>query len=257
MLANETYTNRIVQIVLFFWEMYEEGEGGHSEIIGMMAKLVGTNAAQLKKKVLIELYQERQLSIVGAADALAEWLDEQHLSPDGCDLAEIKNMLRSGCQPLIVAKRQITETEKVQRSFMRMARCLRMMHDDIEVGRHSRIFEYFYPVKALPSGKSHSPDPRVHPEHVVPCAYIRDHFLEYFEKNGAEASLNEVAALLEKWLMIVWISENERKKLDDGINSLRDKMPLEWSPVSGCIFARLHEKEIKFDPPLSLGCACL
>jgi hypothetical protein len=123
------------------------------------------------------------------------------------------------------------------------------MHAE-NAGRHSRVPEFFIPVNRIPRGQSHSRTE--HPEHVVPCAAIREYCLNYFEEGR---SLDEVVKLIRRLLVIVDISIDEWRKLDEGSSALKDIMPPGWDLETGCIFARLHWANITFDAPPGFACA--
>jgi hypothetical protein len=47
-----------------------------------------------------------------------------------------------------------------------------------------------------------------------------------------------------------------RAKLDDRAQALRHVMPAAWDVDSGCVYARLHAKQIDFTPPAKFACDC-
>ena len=86
-----------------------------------------------------------------------------------------------------------------------------------------------------------------HPEHVVPCAFIRDLFLNYFESRKLvveyvedDSYAEDLARILDRIIGVVHISQDQKKVLDaNGENSMKIKMPENWNPLTGDIFARL------------------
>jgi hypothetical protein len=87
----------------------------------------------------------------------------------------------------------------------------------------------------------------------VPCAAIRNYCIKCFKEGR---SIDEVVKLIRRWLVIVDITKIEKKKLDEKPHPLMDKMPDGWDMDNGCIYDRLHKKEIKFDAPEGFPCTC-
>jgi hypothetical protein len=243
----EIYVSRVSQTALFFWEMFEENQGGHTEAIKLLKPTPKLSNVQLRGFVLNDLYRTRGLALTEAAVQLAAWLERQNYAPKGA--VNIESAIRAYCAPYERDMRVITDDNEVlERSFVRLARYYYLMHAE-EAGRHTRVPDYFIPNNCIPRGRSHSGT--VHPEHVVPCAAIREYCLKYFVEGR---SLDEVVKLIRRLLVIVDVSIDEWKKLDEGPSALKDIMPPEWDLETGCIFARLHLAEIKFDPPPGFTC---
>jgi len=62
-------------------------------------------------------------------------------------------------------------------------------------------------------------------------------------------SVDAVARLIQKYLKIVLISQDEQHRLDKKIHghNLRQQMPNGWEFENGCEFARLKEVGIEFE----------
>jgi hypothetical protein len=227
--------------------MFEEGNDGHTQAIELLKPVSKVKNVEMRHFVLNDLYRSRGLSLTEAAVELAVWLDENDVAPKGMN--DIGTELRAACAPYERKVREVTDdSEMIERSYIRLARYYFQMYAE-DAGQHTRVPDYFIPIASIPRGKSHTGTS--HPEHVVPCAVIRDYCLAYFEQNR---SLDEVVKLIRRLLVIVDISEEERKILDTGRSALKDKMPEGWDLEKDCIFARLHSAKIKFDVPL--GCSC-
>lgn len=80
-----------------------------------------------------------------------------------------------------------------------------------------------------------------HPEHIVPCAVLRDETLRLL---GAGKDIEYIAKLFAKHWKIAYISKDEAKKLD-GKLGLKSKMPESWCFEKGDTFARLEVAGIK------------
>lgn len=117
------------------------------------------------------------------------------------------------------------------------------------VNRDTRVPDYFILREFIPQGRSR--EGTQHPEHVVPCAVLRDTAIRYFEQGR---SLNQVVKMLERWLVIVWISPPEKARLDTGTQALKDRMPTGWNEESDCMYQRLHDKNIAFILPAARPC---
>jgi len=231
--------------------MYEEDNDGHTQVIALLKPTPKVSNVELRNFVLHNLYQSRELSLTEAAIHLAAWLRERNFAPEGTEA--IDAALREVCYPYEREKRIVTDLEVTERSFLRLARYIRQMHTE-GASQHTRVFDYFIPPKAIPRGKSHKG--YSHPEHVVPCAFIRDTCLSYFAKDK-DYSLDDLVKLIRRLLVIVDIAEEERKTLDIGPFALKDKMPPGWDLETGCIYDRLHKAkpEIKFDHPSGFTCS--
>ena len=85
-------------------------------------------------------------------------------------------------------------------------------------------------------------------EHVVPRKVIRDECLNIFENNNKrpkEEVISIVAKLIEKLLLIVYITKKEAHNIDINL-SLRASMPEGWIIEGGNVFARLKAASVKF-----------
>jgi hypothetical protein len=194
-----------------------------------------------------ELYKEKRSSLTETAMAIASWNPSRSTMPP-FPLAKIETELRGLSAPYERAcKRDIGRDESRDRSFLRAVRYLRRIQTE-GVWAHSHLFDFFIPDHHVPTG--HSKHGGNYREHVVPCVYLRDEVLQRFDRGNSD---EEVADFLRSYLVIVKITKQEQKRLDrsekNGGLGLKDSMPKDWQLNTGCIFQRLHDAEIKFDPP--------
>lgn len=247
---NQLYVDRLVETVLFFFEMHEEGGQGDTRIMKLL-KPVNVRNGLLRQKVLGELFNEKRLGLTEAAVELDRWSRELGLV--GPTIGDVSEPLRAACvkyerQPVKVADEQ----EIRSRAFIRLARYYLLMHKyGNAVSWHSRVPDYFIQQPWIRP----RPTPGYHPEHVVPCAYIRSISIERYQQKWA---VERVAELIQRLLCIVDIPHDDRRKLDEGSGALKDTMPDRWDPETGCIYQRLHYMKIDFEKShASRLCACV
>ena len=138
-----------------------------------------------------------------------------------------------------MAKSVFTREELIQRAFLRLARHLFELWEE-GTGVHSRFFEE--PIildKYVVYGSSENGGS--YREHVVPCAWLRNHCRQMFD-NGS--SVIEVANEMRRLLAIVLITAEERSKIDEALG-LKTTMPKNWNPKTDSIFARLEVAGVK------------
>ena len=113
--------------------------------------------------------------------------------------------------------RIFTEEEKKKESFLRIANVLYShwrisTHEEkqkLMCGGHSRLFDALIYEGYIIKGESVKG--QGHREHIVPCVLIRDKSYEMFN-NGF--LIEDVASMIEKNLIIIHITKEERKELD-------------------------------------------
>lgn len=240
------YIQKIFETVRYFWEMWEEGSDGNTGVI-MLLKPANIGNVALRNLVLGDFYRNRGFSLSEAAIELAQWLELEHAGPpvDAAMDADLAILCKSAVNPF----QPVSDTETViQRSFVRLVRYLQQTRLANE-GAHSRCFEFFVADEFVPTG--YSKNGGNHPEHVVPCAFLRDHCIASLE-NGI--SVEEAAQAIRPFLAIVIITEEECRHLDTGPTrgglGLKAIMPANWDFKTGDIFARLHAAGIAFEPPI-------
>ncbi|OYW40434.1 MAG: hypothetical protein B7Z35_01205 [Hydrogenophilales bacterium 12-61-10] len=240
----QKFTRRVFETALFFRDMYEEGNDGNTNAIKILKPTPSVENTAVRKFVLGELYEAQKLNLTDAAIQLAIWANEQEQMQ--YDLERIEADLRALC---LVHERNIQkingQTEQViQRSFLRAARYIEMEG----TFSHSRAVEIFVPDEFVPRGLGKNGPG--HREHVVPCVYLREKCLDLF---AGDATVEQVAQFLRRYVVIVDITKDEQGCLDrsiaNGGKGLKNSMPPDWKLDTGCIFQRLHDANIAFEPP--------
>jgi hypothetical protein len=252
--ARALYIDKVRETALFFFELLEEGQDGHTQAIAVLKPGAVGNVV-MRDKVLGEFYRARKLSLTDAALALHHWLAQQ-----GKGLGNapgIEAAVSTACAPYERPVGTVVDlTEKQARAFRRLARYYRLIYTHrLAISNHSRVVEYFVPEAWVPRGTSiaratGSVD-GTHPEHVVPCAYIREACLTRYAEDWTE---DDVAQMIQRWLVLVDITTDEAARLDNGADALKYVMPPGWDPIAGCIFQRLHQMKIDFTAPSGWLC---
>ncbi|MDZ7938019.1 MAG: hypothetical protein U5M53_06930 [Rhodoferax sp.] len=85
-----------------------------------------------------------------------------------------------------------------------------------------------------------------HPEHVVPCAYIRDQVFTRFQVRPLVDGYDEdgqcardMCRFIDRLMAVAYISKAEAAILDTGDKALKSSMPAGWNPETGDILDRL------------------
>lgn len=251
------YPSRIVALALFFFECWEENRRGHSRAANAICPTPLLGFAEMRTLFLDGWFGTHRMSLEQAALALHDHLVRTgRTSLIDCAIGEA---IANGCIPFArVPVFAFSDEECVDRAHLRLARYYRQMLSD-GVVRDSRAIEWFVAPAYLPQGisdaVSFASDASAgrHPEHVVPCAYIRDLALRYLEE---QRSLDEVVQMTRRCLAIVTVNNAEWHRLDRGADALLDRMVDGWNEQSGCIYERLHSKGIAFqanDRPCTCG----
>lgn len=246
----EIYIRQVIETVLYFREMYEENNDGKTTAIGLLKPAKSITNTAVRKFVLHDLYHKQKLNFTEVAVQFARW---QSHSAEHCsfNLEEVEQELRTRCIEHERDIQFITDKEsQTQRSFIRAARYIERIHKE-NAPAHSRVVELFIPEAFVRRG--FGKEGSGHREHVIPCVALRDESLARYE-NGA--SVEQVADFLRRHVVIVEITKRQQKLLDGSINTggmgLKNSMPAGWQFDSGCIFQRLHDAKIAFDPPQEL-----
>jgi len=113
------------------------------------------------------------------------------------------------------------------------------------VSVHSRIFETLIYNEYVVLNKK-APN-RKYPEHVVPCAYIRN---LAFEMYWDYKSVDDVTTMIDRLYHIAYITSEESKKIDENFKST---MPDDWNPQSGSILRRLKDHGVQLHEPLDIA----
>lgn len=248
----QEYLERLAYLCYFFFELEEESGGdGHSSVINLVNPTKGKlKLNQIRDLLLNDLIRQQRCSITEAALAAAQQFSS--LSEASEEFAFDTDLLKQVCSRYEHAYSPIDSADlKRERRFTRLARLLWLMSEH-GVGQHSRAIQFFFPDSEVVIGKSpDAPQRGYHPEHVVPCAYLRDYSLKHFEQhplvhNNVEdqRSASDLIKVLRNLLAVAYISQDEKKKLDEK-NDLpynsKFSMPDDWSPTTGDRLRRLYD----------------
>lgn len=245
--VREIYIQQVIETVLYFREMYEENNDGKTTAIGLLKPVKAITNVAVRKFVLHDLFHKQKLNFTDVAVQFARW--QSHSTVYSLfNLEEVEQELRKRCIEHERDIQFITDKEsQTQRSFIRAARYIERIHKE-NAPAHSRVVELFIPEAFVHRG--FGKDKGVYREHVIPCAALRDESLARYQ-NGA--TLDQVADFLQRHVVIVEITVKQHKLLDGSKNTgglgLRDSMPTGWEFGKGCIFQRLHDAKIEFEPP--------
>ncbi len=145
---------------------------------------------------------------------------------------------------------EFTYKELKDRAYKRAALMLHSFWEEQKdnaartVSVHSRIFEaLIYNEYVVLNIKSQT---RQYPEHVVPCAYIRNlAFKMYWDGK----SIDEVANMIDRLYHIAYITSDESTIIDKKYKSI---MPDNWNPQTDSILIRLEGEGIKLVDQLDI-----
>jgi hypothetical protein len=242
------YIERVAQLSIFFFELAEEDSDGHSELVQVQLPAGGLPWKEVRRLFRREWYGDRKLSITEGALAFHSWLCQQEAAPverDGIEAA-----IRARCLPYERPFTAVRDPRLIlDRAYVRLARFFRRMARE-DITGHSRVVDWLVPPAEVPQNAK---QPGKHGEHVVPCAVLRDIAIACFEDYW---SVYDVAALLRRLLVLIWIEPGAKDLLDNGHDHLRDRMPAGWQTPTGCLYARLHAKGIVFTPAPGYECTC-
>lgn len=135
-----------------------------------------------------------------------------------------------------------TDEELRRRAFKRVALMLFSFWEEQRDNQprsaavHSRLFDTLVYNEYIKLNDK-APD-RQYPEHVVPCAYIRNHAFKMFWENK---SPDDVAAMIGRVLRIAYIRPEDAKRLDAVHKST---MPDGWNPECDSILRRFEDEGI-------------
>lgn len=242
------YVCLVVQAALLCFELDEETSDGDSAVLKLHVPL-GVPWKVLRLLFLKEWYGKQGLSLTSAALAFHDWLRERGFAPVDC-YDVLSETIVSECLPYERSRQTVTApADRLARAYIRLARYyLRSLSEG--GSRHTRIAQYYVRDKVVPQNLRLSADQ--HPEHVVPCAVLRDTAATAFE---AGASVRDVADWIERRMLVVWIAKSDARRLDCELD-LKDRMSPQWNTSIGCPYERLHIGCITFTPASSHPCTC-
>jgi hypothetical protein len=93
------HVRKVFETVRFFWEMWEEGSGGHTRAIEFH-KPTNLSNTSIRDLVLGDFYKQRGLSLYEAAADLAKWLELKDVAPvfDATMEADLAILCATGVQ---------------------------------------------------------------------------------------------------------------------------------------------------------------
>lgn len=248
--ARLTHFERVVQLALFYFELAEEDSNAHSKIVSPQVAWTGIRWEDVQQQFRSKWYGQQNLSLTEAALAFNAWLGTHGVAE--ALLEEAVSTIRAGCLPYERPFRRVRdERERLDRLYVRMARFFRRGVRE-EFSHHSRVAEYFVGNDLAPHSERVSGH---HGEHVVPCAVLRNIAFSLYADRW---SVMHVAALMKRLLVVAYIPKESKSLLDSGEHCLRDRMPdSAWDPIEGCIYVRLHAKNIDVPFIAEYPCTCM
>ena len=242
------YIERVAQLALFYFELAEEDSNAHSEAVIAQLPAGGLAWGQVQELFRREWYGAGKMTLTDAALAFHVWLRQHGAVPDA--LGGVEAGIRARCLPYERSFTPVTDAaQRLDRAYVRMARFFRRTVRE-DFSEHSRVVEWFVGDSVVPQNKWMA---GLHGEHVVPCAVLRNLSVQCF---ADQRSVRQVADLLRRLLVVIWIGQTDKKLLDNGPRNLRSTMPPGWLVETGCLYARLHSKGIRFEPAQGYPCSC-
>lgn len=132
-------------------------------------------------------------------------------------------------------------TELMDRACYRIAWNIHHMWYETGASDTRLFMEPLIPESFVTVGKSKSGTDRK--EHVVPKRVLCEECHKMFAE---DASIEEVASVIKKYLKIVLISKEEQERLDHKLG-LKQNMPPGWSFKNGDPFERLKFASIEYE----------
>jgi hypothetical protein len=250
---------RIAYLAYFCFETHEEyGGDGDSRIF----KIINPAAEKiswikLRSVILGDFISQQHMSVTEAAIATAKWLCSIGTKNYDTDYFD---RIRFICRRYEYAFTETRDLEDIYaRRRLRLVRLLWLIYAH-NVRAHSRVAAFFFADSEICIGRSDdSPVNGSHPEHIVPCAYIRTLILERFrdrplviEHVQDDKCALDMCHLINRLLKVAYISQEHRKYLDTGLNAMKHTMPPSWNPETGDILDRLrHYPEFSQIIPLA------
>jgi hypothetical protein len=245
--TDRNYLERIAYLSYFFYQTHEEhGGNGHSMLIKLFNPTAGKiSMATLRSVVLHGFVRQQKMSITETAVETAKWLRSAGLAPS--DISNEQDQLQT-ISSRYEGTFDLPHSVRNVRVCLRLVRFLWLMYAH-DVGSHSRAVEYFFPNDEILIGRSpDAPISGYHPEHVVPCAYIRDEVKRRFVDRplvvgGKEDELcaRDMCQFVDRLMAVAYISKKEAAYLDKGEKAIKSTMPADWNPESDDILVRLNQ----------------
>ena len=244
------YLEKVSFLSYYFQCLHKTSSGdGHSELLELLNPISGKllHWSDLRNYILEDLIRKNNCDLLTTALRTEAWLRTKN--SDTINIQDSEQKLIKICSRYENSIKILEDNHKPTRKekCIQLVRIFWLMSEGV-ITHHSRAIEYIFPNTEIYLGKTDAaPSAGAHPEHVVPCAFIRDLFLNYFESRKLvveyvedDSYAEDLARILDRIIGVVHISQDQKKVLDaNGENSMKIKMPENWDPLTGDIFARL------------------
>lgn len=242
------YIERVAQLALFYFELAEEGQNAHSRLVLAQLPVGISDWGQVQYLFRSRWYGGEGMTLTDAARAFYAWLLDSGAAPSA--LGGVEAGIRACCLPYERPFVIVNSVEQcLTRSYVRMARYFRRtVREDFD--QHSRVAQWFVNDGLAPQNIRAA---NTYGEHVVPCAVLRHVAAQCY---ADQWSIMQVAALLRRLHVVIWLRNEFKGTLDNGRGNVRSRMPVSWSVDKGCLYARLHDKNVPFEPAPGYPCTC-
>ena len=257
------YLEKVSFLSYYFQYLHKTSSGdGHSELLELLNPISGKllHWSNLRNYILEDLIRKNNCDLLTTALRTEAWLRTKN--SDTINIQDSEQKLIKICSRYENSIKILEDNHKPTRKekCIQLVRIFWLMSEGV-ITHHSRAIEFIFPNTEIYLGKTDAaPSAGAHPEHVVPCAFIRDLFLNYFESRKLvveymedDSYTEELARIVDRIIGVVHISQDQKKVLDaNGENSMKIKMPENWNPLTGDIFARLTTHGWNVTTPESL-----
>jgi hypothetical protein len=252
------HVRRLVDLSRYCVEMFEEANQLDSTAVDLIADRPPGHTTKHKPSVARAVYDAAasvlKIGLTAPVAALAQSLATKLVPLGMPPLSSVEGPLLSAeCAKWDRKLERLTDNDQLtvirkERGVRRLVRFWEQRLVDGWTSGWSRT-EPFLPDSLVPIGQGTAGGKGR--EHVVPTQFIRDHAMDLL-KAGVPA--DEVARWVEPFIVIVFITKDQRKAVDA---RWKTKMPDGWHFGSDCIYARLHLAEIDFAAPeAGPRCSC-
>ena len=244
------YLEKITFLSYYFQCLHKTSSGdGHSELIKLLNPVSDkwVHWSDLRNYILENLIRKNNCDLLTTALKTEAWLRTK--IPDTIDIQDSEEKLIKICNRYENSIKNLKDNYK----FTRKEKCIQLLRifwlmSEGVIAHHTRVIEFIFPNTEIYLGKTDAaPTVGAHPEHVVPCAFIRDLFLNYLKSRKLvvecvedDSYADDLTRIMDRIIGVVHISQDQKKILDaNGKNSMKIQMPKNWDPLTGDIFARL------------------
>lgn len=245
-----SYLEKISYLSYYFHCLHKNSRGdGDSRLIKLLNPISSNalNWRDLRNYILNNLIRTNGYNLITTASKTDCWLRTKAQNP--IDIQDAEEKIKQICG------RYENSIKNVEGKYegTRKEKCLQLIRlfwlmSQGAVTHHSRPVEFFFSNTDIYLGRTDAaPSKGAHPEHVVPCAFIRDLFLDYFKSRKLVVDdtedttyANDLVKTMNRIIGVAHISQAQKKILDaNKERSMKTKMPENWDPLTDDIFARL------------------